>query len=121
MTSPSFVEPDAIRAMFSDAMSNMYRAEVPLYGDLIAIVDDANRAVLARDPALEAVAGRSPDLAGTTIPALDRPLAEGNRAVGRIEVWASDHDLPGERIGPATEAAGPARRPSRRSPRPVPR
>jgi uncharacterized glyoxalase superfamily metalloenzyme YdcJ len=54
MTSPtSLVAPDAIRAMFSDAMSNMYRAEVPLYGDLIAIVDDANRAVLARDPALE--------------------------------------------------------------------
>ncbi len=26
-------------------------------------------------------------------------------AVGRIEVWASDHDLPGEHIGPATESA----------------
>lgn len=57
------------------------------------------------DPTLESVAGRSPELVATAIPALDRPLAEGDRAVGRIEVWASDHDLPGERIGPATEAA----------------
>ena len=57
------------------------------------------------DPTLESVAGRSPELVATAIPALDRTLAEGDRAVGRIEVWASDHDLPDERIGPATEAA----------------
>ena len=57
------------------------------------------------DPTLESVAGRSPELVATAIPALDRTLAEGDRAVGRIEVWASDHDLPGEHIGPATEAA----------------
>ena len=33
-------------------MSDMYRAEVPQYGALLALVDDSNAAVLARDPVL---------------------------------------------------------------------
>jgi len=47
------VAPAAIRAAFSAAMSCMYRAEVPLYGDLLEIVADVNRRVLARDPDLD--------------------------------------------------------------------
>lgn len=34
----NFVGSDEIRSAFSDAMSEMYRTEAPLYGDLIDIV-----------------------------------------------------------------------------------
>lgn len=43
-----------IRTAFFEAMSRMYRTEVPLYGDLLDIVDDMNRRVLAAQPDLEA-------------------------------------------------------------------
>jgi len=49
-----FVSPDDIRAAFSHAMSAMYRAEVPLYGDLVEIVEGVNAEVLRADPGLEA-------------------------------------------------------------------
>jgi uncharacterized glyoxalase superfamily metalloenzyme YdcJ len=52
MTSGPFVSPNAIRAMFSQAMSAMYRAEVPLYGDLLDIVATVNARALEADPAL---------------------------------------------------------------------
>ena len=48
----SHVSPDAIRTAFSAAMSAMYRAEVPLYGDLLDIVATTNARVLDGDPAL---------------------------------------------------------------------
>ena len=50
----SFTHPNAIRARFSEAMSAMYRAEVPLYGDLLSIVATVNAQVLADRPALAA-------------------------------------------------------------------
>lgn len=50
----SFISPDAIRTRFSEAMSAMYRAEVPLYGDLLSIVADVNARVLADRPDLAA-------------------------------------------------------------------
>jgi uncharacterized glyoxalase superfamily metalloenzyme YdcJ len=43
---PDFVSSDSLRIAFSAAMSTMYRAEVPLYGDLIEIVRAANAAAL---------------------------------------------------------------------------
>lgn len=43
---PSFVDGDTLRTRFVGAMSSMYRAEVPLYGDLIRIVGDVNEKVL---------------------------------------------------------------------------
>ena len=43
-----------IRTAFFEAMSAMYRAEVPLYGDLLDIVDDVNRKALAADPDMAA-------------------------------------------------------------------
>lgn len=46
------VDPTLIRAAFAQAMSAMYRAEVPRYGTLIAIVERVNQATLAADPAL---------------------------------------------------------------------
>ena len=52
------VSPDMIRAAFADAMSQMYRREVPLYGDLITIVDDVNRRVLSTRSELRAAMER---------------------------------------------------------------
>ncbi|KQM62346.1 MULTISPECIES: 2-oxoadipate dioxygenase/decarboxylase HglS [unclassified Sphingomonas] len=49
-----FTPPNAIRTRFSEAMSAMYRAEVPLYGDLLSIVADVNAQVLADRPDLAA-------------------------------------------------------------------
>jgi len=49
-----FVSPDAIRLAFSEAMSRMYREEVPLYGDLLDIVATTNARALEADPALRA-------------------------------------------------------------------
>lgn len=45
-----FVDTDNLRACFALAMSAMYKAEVPLYGDLVRIVQGVNEAVL-RDSA----------------------------------------------------------------------
>ena len=45
--SAAFTSPSQIRARFSRAMSDMYRAEVPQYGTLMALVSDVNAEVLA--------------------------------------------------------------------------
>jgi uncharacterized glyoxalase superfamily metalloenzyme YdcJ len=50
MSHPNFVSPDLIRQRFSKAMSDMYREEVPLYGALMALVEQTNRHVLENDP-----------------------------------------------------------------------
>ncbi|WP_339450050.1 2-oxoadipate dioxygenase/decarboxylase HglS [Pseudomonas sp. EA_5y_Pfl2_R50] len=50
MTVQPFVSPDLIRQRFSKAMSDMYREEVPLYGALMELVAQTNRAVLAGQP-----------------------------------------------------------------------
>jgi len=52
MTVQAFVNPDEVRAQFSQAMSAMYKAEVPLYGALLELVADVNRQTLERKPAL---------------------------------------------------------------------
>ncbi|WP_370540679.1 hypothetical protein [Azospirillum sp. INR13] len=56
-----FISPDAIRTLFSNAMSEMYRTEVPAYQTLVELVREVNEAVLAADPAerhrLEAAGG----------------------------------------------------------------
>ena len=49
MTATSFANRDEIRASFSRAMSQMYKAEVPLYGTLLELVAETNEAVLAGD------------------------------------------------------------------------
>ncbi len=63
MSSPRFVAADEIRLAFSDAMSRMYREEVPLYGDLLDIVATTNAQTLAADPALRAELEASGELA----------------------------------------------------------
>ena len=49
MTASSFANRDDIRASFSRAMSDMYKAEVPLYGTLMELVAQINDGVLASD------------------------------------------------------------------------
>ncbi|WP_127754499.1 VOC family protein [Devosia sp. 1566] len=48
----TFADPNDIRARFCRAMSEMYRQEVPLYGDLVDLVETTNAAAIAADPAL---------------------------------------------------------------------
>lgn len=45
----AFVHPDEIRSRFSAALSAMYRAEVPQYGDLLTLVADINAQTLKAD------------------------------------------------------------------------
>ncbi|WP_249678464.1 2-oxoadipate dioxygenase/decarboxylase HglS [Pseudomonas abieticivorans] len=52
MTTQGFVSPDEIRARFSMAMSDMYKQEVPLYADLLALVGETNERVMAQQPHL---------------------------------------------------------------------
>lgn len=44
---------DEIRAQFSKMMSDMYQQEVPLYGDLVELVNDVNHVTLHRDTELK--------------------------------------------------------------------
>ncbi len=73
MSSSPHLSPDAIRHLFAQAMSRMYRDEVPLYGTLMTLVADVNAATLAADPALAARLQRSD--------ALDRLDAERHGAI----------------------------------------
>lgn len=49
----TFINSDDIRHNFARAMSAMYQQEVPLYGDLIDLVDEVNTEVLAKHPAIK--------------------------------------------------------------------
>ncbi|MBB3463638.1 VOC family protein [Rhizobium sp. BK377] len=48
----AFVSTDRIRSLFTEAMSQMYRTEVPQYGALIELVGEVNAEVLAKDQEL---------------------------------------------------------------------
>lgn len=48
-----YVPQDEIRAQFSQAMSHMYRHEVPAYGDLMEIVKQTNEAELAKQALID--------------------------------------------------------------------
>ena len=54
MSEPQFVSSDSVRSRFSQAMSQMYREEVPQYGSLLQLVAEVNADVLAAQPALAA-------------------------------------------------------------------
>jgi uncharacterized glyoxalase superfamily metalloenzyme YdcJ len=53
VTTSAFISADATRTMFSVAMSEMYKSEVPQYRALTRLVADVNGEVLARNPELE--------------------------------------------------------------------
>ncbi len=48
--SQGFVSSDHIRSLFAQAMSDMYRTEVPLYGTLMELVAQVNAQTLRADP-----------------------------------------------------------------------
>ncbi len=58
-----FVPPGVIRSAFSRALSEMYRREVPLYGDLVDLVAEINATTLARDPVLRRRLAETDELA----------------------------------------------------------
>lgn len=51
----TYLTPDQLRTLFSSAMSDMYRNEVPQYQTLLDLVDEVNQGVLADNPALKQV------------------------------------------------------------------
>ncbi len=59
MTADRFVSTDHIRSLFSQAMSHMYRTEVPLYGTLVELVGEVNAGMLDAQPELAAQMQRS--------------------------------------------------------------
>ena len=73
MNASTHLSPDEIRSLFAQAMSRMYRDEVPLYGTLMELVSEVNAATLAGDPSLAARLQRSD--------ALDRLDAERHGAI----------------------------------------
>lgn len=73
MNASTQLPPDGIRSLFAQAMSRMYRDEVPLYGALMELVAEVNAATLAADPALAERLQRSD--------ALDRLDAERHGAI----------------------------------------
>ncbi|MBX4948824.1 VOC family protein [Rhizobium binae] len=58
----TFVSTDRIRSLFTEAMSQMYRTEVPQYGTLIELVADVNAGCLERDPDLRERLARAGEL-----------------------------------------------------------
>ncbi len=52
MPASHYLAADEIRTLFSEAMSRMYQAEVPQYGQLMQLVDRVNADTLAAQPAL---------------------------------------------------------------------
>jgi uncharacterized glyoxalase superfamily metalloenzyme YdcJ len=45
----TFIPADTLRTEFSAALSEMYRTEVPLYGDLVELVAEVNKEVLSTE------------------------------------------------------------------------
>ncbi len=62
MMNDNFVSKNEIRAQFSQAMSAMYREEVPAYGGLMDLVADVNASVLDRDDSLRSQLGHTDGL-----------------------------------------------------------
>jgi uncharacterized glyoxalase superfamily metalloenzyme YdcJ len=62
MSSPTFVASDEIRSQFSQALSALYRQEVPQYGALLDLVAKINAQTLGADPALNAQLAASGEL-----------------------------------------------------------
>ncbi|OXB33902.1 hypothetical protein LQV05_002203 [Cryptococcus neoformans] len=58
LTQSKFVDPNELRAAFCTALSDMYRQEVPLYGDLVSLVDEVNSKVTTASPGLWEVGDR---------------------------------------------------------------
>lgn len=73
MATARFVSADVIRTMFSVAISDMYKSEVPQYRALMKLVSDINSEVLASNPELEERLRRADEL--------DRLIVERHGAI----------------------------------------
>lgn len=62
MTNTEHISSHTIRTWFSQAMSDMYRTEVPSYGDLVALVEKVNQSHLEAHPSLKAQLCRNQEL-----------------------------------------------------------
>lgn len=62
-TASSFIHPDVLRGHFCSALSAMYRKEVPLYGDLVELVDEVNDEVRSRGGSWEVARESRPHIA----------------------------------------------------------
>jgi uncharacterized glyoxalase superfamily metalloenzyme YdcJ len=81
------IDSDDIRTLFSRAMSDMYRAEVPQYGALLRLVADISDETLRRDPELKAsleAAGELDRLSVERHGAIRLGTAEELRAIRRL-------------------------------------
>jgi uncharacterized glyoxalase superfamily metalloenzyme YdcJ len=81
------IDADDIRTLFSRAMSDMYRAEVPQYGALLQLVADINDETLRRNPNLKAsleAAGELDRLSVERHGAIRLGTAEELRAIRRL-------------------------------------
>jgi 2-oxoadipate dioxygenase/decarboxylase len=67
MSAHGHIHPDEIRTLFSCAMSDMFRAEVPQYGNLTELVGDVNADTLANDPDLRDRLVRNDELARLSV------------------------------------------------------
>ncbi|MGO4334302.1 VOC family protein [Labrys sp. KB_33_2] len=67
MANQTFLHPDEIRTLFSTAMSQMYRTEVPQYGTLMELVADVNDTTLAEDGELRETLTRNGELARLSV------------------------------------------------------
>lgn len=66
-----WADPDDLRAAFTLALSQMYKAEVPLYGDLVKVVSEVNHTSTITNPAVRAMRYGGADTAGTGPSRLD--------------------------------------------------
>ncbi|RAL12325.1 DUF1338 domain protein [Aspergillus homomorphus CBS 101889] len=85
MTTPQEWTQDTLRAKFCHALSEMYRAEVPLYGDLVQLVHQTDtETLLARHP--NSTPTTSPD---TILPARHRVERHGAIRLGTAQELAT--------------------------------
>jgi Domain of unknown function (DUF1338) len=83
MATMKHVNPDDIRTLFSRAMSDMYRAEVPQYGALLELVADINDETLRRDRDLRASLERAGEFGRLSVDAMAPFVSEPRRSSSR--------------------------------------
>ncbi len=105
---PDFIGPDLIRARFAAALSDMYRAEVPLYADLLDIVADVNARTDADAPERVAVERHGAIRLGTgaELAMMARAFAVlGMAPVGYYDLAVAGVPVHSTAFRPVTEAA----------------
>jgi uncharacterized glyoxalase superfamily metalloenzyme YdcJ len=104
----AFVDADLIRARFAAALSDMYRAEVPLYADLLAIVGDVNAQAGGTDEARIAIERHGAIRVGTAqeLATMARAFAVmGMEPVGYYDLAPAGVPVHSTAFRPLTEAA----------------